>query len=202
MKSAFTRQFRHRARRFLPGPTRPPGLTTRLPVRPARFAVGLGEPVRWAEFPSTGSAPLLPAFYLGRVEEVSPEGSVLVVLWERPSGRELSTALSAERDFPAGGRPVPGDLLRVWTWVELREREDGRCDQVEQIRVEREPPRLTEGERESLIALVVELNLLSEEARGEEEAQESLRKREAEWERIRAELAETPSEAEESEDEA
>lgn len=202
MKSAFTRRFRHRARRFLPGPTRPPELTTRLPVRPARFAVGLAEPVCWPEFKVAESAPLLPAFYLGRVEEVSPTGAVQALFWERPSGRELSTELSADAHFSAGGRPVPGDLLRVWTWVELRECGDGNCERVERIHAEREPPRLTEVERGELTALAAELKLLRMDGAETGLVQESQREREAEWERIHAELEASPSESEETEDEA
>lgn len=159
MKSAFTRRFLHRARRFLPGPTRAPGLTTRLPIRPARFVVGLAETVRWAEFTPAQSAPLLPSFYLGRVEEVSPAGEVLAVLWERLSGRELTTELSSETHFTVGDRPVAGDLLRLWTWVELREQAEGRCEQVNRVRAEREPPRLTEAERQRLAELAATLRL-------------------------------------------
>jgi hypothetical protein len=199
MSSFFTRRFQHRARRFLPGPTRSPGLSTRLPIRPARFVVGLAEPVRWAEFKAAESAPLLPAFYLGRVEEVGPAGEVLAVLWERPSGRELSTELSLQEHFSTGGRPVPGDLLRLWTWVELREREEGRCEQVERAQASREPPRLTAAEREELSALASTLRLEEVQAGVSPEA---LREREAEWERIHAELEEAPSESREPEDEA
>lgn len=149
--SRFVRHFEHRALRHLPGPPRPSGLETRLDLRPARFVVGLGEPVQWAGLAGQGGAPVCPAFYLGRVEEVV-EDEVLVTVWERPSGREATTALSVEEHL-GGRRPPVGSLLRLWTWLEL----PGEGKQVERLRVEVQPPRLDESERQWLRGVVAEL---------------------------------------------
>jgi hypothetical protein len=143
--SAFVRQLKHRARRFLPGPTRPPSLVTQLPVRPARFPVGLSEPVQWDDLPEAASAPLTPAFYLGRVEETGADGAVVATLWERPSGRELSTTLSVSEHFQ-GQAPLSGSLLRVWTWVELLEGEDHRATARNRVKVSVETPEASEKE--------------------------------------------------------
>jgi hypothetical protein len=162
--SRFVSRFKHRARRYLPAATRPPGeLYSRLDLRPARFVVGLGEPVRWAALSGADAAPVCPAFYLGRVEEVTEE-EVLATVWERPSGREATTALSIEEQL-GGRRPPPGSLLRLWTWVEL----PGGGEQVPRLEVEVEPPRVEEPERQRLRALVESLKQEVSE-RGEHEA--------------------------------
>jgi hypothetical protein len=197
-RSVFIRRFRYRARRFLPGPTRSPGLVTRLPVRPARFPVGLGEPVLWPDFQEAQSAPLLPAFYLGRVEEVTSEGMVLATLWERPSGRQMSTQLSVASHFQ-GTSPVPGDLLRIWTWVEVRETAEGQGERIDRTRVMRESPRLENADREELTALAAQLRLLGAE---QEQPEAELARREAEWERVERELKEQPPEPGEGKHEA
>jgi hypothetical protein len=84
-------------------------LTRRVPVRPARFLVGLDR----ALFPPSeqveGTAVSVAA-YVGRVEEVSKAGEVTVTVWERPNGREGLTALSIRKHFGRTKRPAPGDL--------------------------------------------------------------------------------------------
>lgn len=147
--SKLVRKRRHRAMRHLPGPARPRGLEThRLELRPARFVVGVGEPVRWSLLAWAHAAPVCPAFYLGRVEEVM-EDEVLVTVWERPSGREASVTLSVEKELK-GQRPAPGSLLRLWTWLEL----PGGDERVPRLQVEVESSRLDEPERQRLRALV------------------------------------------------
>jgi hypothetical protein len=144
--SKFVSRFQHRALRHLPATPRLPGLESRLDLRPARFVVGLRERVHWTELAGARSAPLCPAFYLGRVEEVEEE-QVLATVWERPSGREATATLSIPKDL-GGRRPPLGSLLRIWTWVEL----PGGGAQVPRLQVEIERPRLSETERQKLRA--------------------------------------------------
>lgn len=161
--SRFVSHFRHRAPRHLPGPPRPRGLETRLDLRPARFVVGVGESVRWADMAGAHDAPVCLAFYLGRVEEVMGD-EVLATIWERPSGREASTMLSVQKDLK-GQPPAPGSLLRIWTWLEL----PGEDERVPRLKVEVVPPRLDEPERQRLRELVATLKQEASE-RGEHDA--------------------------------
>jgi hypothetical protein len=134
-------------------------------VRPARFAVGLGERVQWEHLAVAKGAPLLPAFHLGLVEEVVPaEDLVLITLWERPSGRESATELSI-REHLHGEVPVPGALLRLWTWMELPS-EGGQP--VSRVHVEVEQAHLTDAEREHLGVLIEKLSRASPRARARE----------------------------------
>jgi hypothetical protein len=82
------------------------------------------------------------------VEEVM-EHEVLATVWERPSGREASVTLSV-KDQLKGQRPAPGSLLRLWTWLEL----PGGDERVPRLKVEVEPPRVDERERQRLRELV------------------------------------------------
>jgi len=126
--SRFVRRIPRYPARFLPTDPRPVSLERRVPVRPARFVVGLDEligseedqalppiPVRYA--------PLRVASYLGRVEEIDSAGEITATVWEIPSGREAVTTLSPTDPAVVPGAfeptPQPGDLLRIWTWVEL-----------------------------------------------------------------------------------
>jgi len=72
-----------------------------------------------------GGAPLHPAIYLGRVEEIGSGGELTATVWETPSGREAVTTLVARDLLPVSTvyveRPQIGDLLKIWTWMELRE---------------------------------------------------------------------------------
>jgi len=61
-----------------------------LELRPARFVLGLEEPLHWSKLKEANGAPVNGAFYIGRVEEVTDD-EVLATVWERPSGREATT---------------------------------------------------------------------------------------------------------------
>jgi hypothetical protein len=135
--------------RYLQSTGLTPHLHRRVDTRPARFVIGLDEDVDWRWLDGT---PVNPAFYLGRVEEVTADGSVVTTLWERPSGREAFAPLSLAEHF-AGQAPSPGDLLRIWTWMELREDQPP----VDHYRIEVETQTLSEEERELLTELVDEL---------------------------------------------
>jgi len=96
------------------------GLFRQVPVHPARFVVGMDEP-EWPLFPPAekvqGTA-IQCASYVARVEEVDEDGHVTVTLWERPNGREGLTALSVDEHL-GGQRPNVGDLVWIWTWVDV-----------------------------------------------------------------------------------
>jgi hypothetical protein len=128
----------------VPALVRTTDFETDLDLRPARFTIGLGERVRWEDLPWADSAPSCGAFYLGRADAVTDE-EVLATLWERPSGREATTTLNI-RDHFEGQPPNPGDLLRIWTWVEL----PGEGEQRPGIKVTVETRELTEAERRHL----------------------------------------------------
>jgi hypothetical protein len=119
-------------------------------------------------------------------------------LWERPSGRQMSTQLSVASHFQ-GTSPVPGDLLRIWTWVEVRETAEGQGERIDRTRVMRESPRLENADREELTALAAQLRLLGAE---QEQPEAELARREAEWERVERELKEQPPEPGEGKHEA
>lgn len=118
---------RYPVRFLLPTGPKPIGLERRVPVRPARFVVGLDELVDSEEDRAlppipVQSAPLRVASYLGRVEEVDPAGALTATVWEIPSGREAITTLSpADSAIVGTFEPMPqsGDLLRIWTWIEF-----------------------------------------------------------------------------------
>lgn len=127
-RSHFVRRVPLYPERFVPVRAAEAHLERRVPVRPARFVVGLEEPEElWPpEVRSVlGGAPLRPAVYLGRVEEIGPGGELTATVWETPSGREAVTTLAARDLLPAPAvhpeRPQVGDLLKIWTWIELRE---------------------------------------------------------------------------------
>lgn len=147
-RSDFVSRFRHQPLRHQPRPLRPLGLVTRLDIRPMRFAVGLERPVHWARLAEAKSAPSRAAFYLGRVKEVD-EREVLALVWEYPSGRESLASLSVRVDFK-GEPPVPGSLLRIWTWVEL----PGKGARRQRRKVEVEPLRLSKAAQEELEAFL------------------------------------------------
>lgn len=126
--SPFVRRVPRYPRRFLPAAPKPVCLERHVSVRPARFVVGLDELVGTDEdqaLPpiSVESAPLRVANYLGRVEELDEAGEITATLWEIPNGREAVTTLSPTDPaiMPTSFEPPPepGDLLRIWTWVEL-----------------------------------------------------------------------------------
>lgn len=138
MRSWFVRQAPHRPwRRALAGPTRAYcGLRpASAAASPSRYVVGLRDSAR--EDPGDGtdgdgqvqrpypprragvkSAPMAVAFYLGRVVEGSNAAVTYATLWERPGGQELAASFQWETRW-SERPPVEGDLLRVWTWLEL-----------------------------------------------------------------------------------
>ena len=156
-RSHFVSHFQFRAERHLPRPVRPPGMKTRLDIRPMRFPVGLEQLVAGPPETAADAAPVNAAFYLGRVKEVSGD-AVLALIWECPSGREALTTLSVQKDFD-GEPPIPGSLLKVWTWVEL----PGQRVRRLRHKVEVEAPELSEEEEEEIEAFLASL-----EAKGEE----------------------------------
>lgn len=141
----------HYPRAFAQDVDRMQTLEHQVPVRPARFPVGLEKPL----FPPPGKVrgtAISVASYLGRVEEVSETGEVTVTLWERPNGREGLTTLSVT-DHLEGKAPNAGDLLWIWTWIDVIEkdrREPG-------IHVEVESHELDEEARARLRALSARL---------------------------------------------
>jgi hypothetical protein len=129
-RSWFIRSVPRYPARFLPTAAKEAHLGRRVPVRPARFVVGLEEheePWPAEVVGQLQGAPQRAAIYLGRVEEVGPKGELTVTVWETPSGREAVTTLSAGDavilpELTTEQRPEIGDLLRIWTWIELDER--------------------------------------------------------------------------------
>jgi hypothetical protein len=122
-------------------------------VRPARFVVGLDELVGADEdkaLPpiSVKSAPLRVANYLGRVEELNETGKITATVWEIPSGREAVTTLSPTDPaiIRESFEPPPelGDLLRIWTWVELAQ--DGSGSEQPQVFFNIETDETDEGD--------------------------------------------------------
>src|SRR5262249_5858430 len=134
-------------------------LVRRMPLRPGRFTVGLGDAQRGMKPPrdrvKTRGTPLSAAAYVGRVEEVAADGEVTVRVWARPSGGEGLTTLDAW-----GGafdrEPSPGDLLWIWTWTDIW-REHGEVRRAERVHVEVERRELDEGERARIRTLLAEL---------------------------------------------
>lgn len=127
MRPGFVRRVPRYPERFLPTSPREPRLTRRQAVRPARFVVGLEDckeflPERVWQL--VRHAPQRVAIYLGRVEEVTPSGELTLTVWEAPSGREaVTTLMGGELEFvgaPPEAPPRPGDVLRIWTWIELQ----------------------------------------------------------------------------------
>lgn len=134
-RSWFVRPLPLRPQRWLGPPARRPRFGARLQplaLAPQRFAVGALDPAwlsghesadsvplprPWPKAPA--SAPVNLAFYYGRVSSATTEdGQVSATLWERPSGRSLLASLPWDRTFRPDP-PKPGDLLLIWTWVEL-----------------------------------------------------------------------------------
>jgi hypothetical protein len=84
------------------------------------------------------------------VEDVDLEGGVTVRAWARPSGWEGLTIIdvhNAELDRS----PVVGDLLWIWTWLEI-DRAGER--QTERIVIEVEHRELSEDDRAGIRALL------------------------------------------------
>lgn len=145
----------HYPRRHAPAAELPLHLTRHVPVRPARFLVGVsaGRGLYPPKDKVKGT-PLQAASYVARVEEVSEAGEVTVTLWERPNGREGLTTLSVTEHLE-GKAPSVGDLLWIWTWMDATR--NGPNEGEPRIHVEVEPPGLDEADRERLRELVRKL---------------------------------------------
>lgn len=124
--SRFRRSVPRYPSRFVPTAPRDLHLERRVPVQPARFVVGLED--HRELFPERVrarmvNAPQRPALYRGRVEEVGDDGELTVTVWETPGGREGVTSIRwgapETVQLPPEGAPSPGDMLRIWTWIEL-----------------------------------------------------------------------------------
>jgi hypothetical protein len=137
--------------RFLPEAPGELRLVHQVDVRPGQFAIGLEEPALKEEW--LQGEPVQVAQYLGRVEEVSPSGDVTVTLWERPSGREAMSTLDVAKHFK-GNWPRAGDLLHVWTWMELL---PGDENPHPRIHIDTETRKLGDSERARLHDLLLEL---------------------------------------------
>ncbi|HMY22050.1 MAG TPA: hypothetical protein PKA58_37250, partial [Polyangium sp.] len=89
--------------------------------------------------------------YVARVDEVSARGEVSVTLWERPNGREGLTTLVWDKRL-GDERPEAGDLLWIWTWVDVVE---GK--KIDKIHVQIERAELTEEDRAHFQELLNEM---------------------------------------------
>lgn len=159
------------------GLRRDPFLVRRVSLRPGRFVLlnpKTGAP-DWSAPPreqlSSGDvvAPLNPALYLARIDDVTPEGECFVRIWEVPSGLAGTTVLGKEvvRDLPVR----PGDSLRVYTWIEVpRKDPDAFGEPRRRIWVELTPPGPAQAARraaleEALAALKSEIRESEEDSR-------------------------------------
>jgi hypothetical protein len=110
-------------------------LVHNVPVRPARFVVGMARSEKSLLPPLdqvTGTA-LSVAAFIGRVDEISNATQVTVTIWERPNGREGLTTLIIPIHFK-GEAPAVGDILWIWTWDDVAD--SGRHEDRIHIEVE------------------------------------------------------------------
>ncbi len=146
----------HYPRTFAKKLVRYDGLSRQVPVHPAHFVVGMDDvkrplyPERLPASKVEGTA-ISCASYVARVDQVTERGEVSVTLWERPNGREGLTTLLVDGPLE-GKRPSMGDLLWIWTWVDVV---DGKA--TTKIHVEIETRELTADDRKHLRALVAQL---------------------------------------------
>lgn len=165
-RSRFQTRLRFRPQRYTSrsAPVREPETRTIGPARalqrPLRFAVGL-DVFGAHSFPRDRClhAPLDPAMYLGRVEEVGAHGTVTVHLWEYPNGRESTAVLSL--DDLNGHETHPGASLRIWTWLEWP---DDQPEPIPRQHIEVRNKTLSETDRDTLARLIAELSGTPEEA--------------------------------------
>ena len=131
-------------------------LRRQVAVHPAHFVVGMEEdkrplyPEGLPEGIVEGTA-ISCTSYVARVDEVSARGEVSVTLWERPNGREGLTTLVWDKRL-GDERPESGDLLWIWTWVDVVE---GK--KIDKIHVQMERAELTEEDRAHFQELLNEM---------------------------------------------
>lgn len=135
-------------------------LSRQVPVHPARFVVGMDEEKRplypeGLQPPKVEGTAIACASYVARVDQVTERGEVSVTLWERPNGREGLTTLLVDTHL-GGKRPLAGDLLWIWTWVDVVDH-DGESREVPKIHVDIETRELTDEDRNHLRDLVAQL---------------------------------------------
>jgi hypothetical protein len=139
---------RRRAELAPPGPRAP--LERSVAARPGRFLVGFDGRSLYPPPEKLSGIPLSTAAYVGRVEEVDPEGGVTVRAWARPSGWEGLTIIDTHKaEFDRA--PSAGDLLWIWTWVESRR---GAESTAERIVIEVEHRELGQDDRARIGALL------------------------------------------------
>lgn len=127
-------------------------LKRRVAARPGRFLVGFNDKSLFPPRDKVRGIPLATAAYVGRVEEVDPEGGVTVRAWARPAGWEGLTILDSHTaDFDRS--PAPGDLVWIWTWVEARR---GEAETAKRIVVEVEHREIDEQDRARILTLLNE----------------------------------------------
>lgn len=136
-------------------------LVRHVEVRPGRFIVNSPRtkqpdwqvPDEFLEVDAQVVGPLLPALYLGRVEDIDEDsGNIEVEVWEVPNGREGTTTLTHE-DLRGQAVEV-GDMLEIYTWFEIPLDPNQPRTAVPRIHVEVTPrPPLTDDERQLLAAL-------------------------------------------------
>jgi len=127
-----------------------------VPVHPAHFVVGMDDEKRplYPEGLKAGKVKgtaISCASYVARVDQVTKRGEVSVTLWERPNGREGLTTLAVDGALE-GKWPSMGDLLWIWTWVDVV-----RGEATTKIHVEIEKAELSEADRIYLRGLLAEL---------------------------------------------
>jgi hypothetical protein len=131
----------------------------RVPVRPAPFRlVPGGAGLNWNAdtlLAHMHGAAMRRALYIGRVVEiVTDEGSILVDLWEVPSGRLMLASFPLDERISQQPAAV-GDQLELWTWLELPgggvslARYHGELRHRELTKVEREKLNQIVNEREN-----------------------------------------------------
>lgn len=180
-RSYYVRSVPRHPGRFIParvGPAeRGPGVSTfvrAMDANPAPFVVGLKE-LADAEWPARQAAkgdllrreglppwpesklphaPFDVERYLGRAEEVSPQGNVIATLWEAPSGRRSTAELRADTTRFEPRTPRPGAWLYLWVWSEITETGEPVTRTLARV-IERE---LTDAERAHLRGLLEELS--------------------------------------------
>lgn len=165
MSESFVRRVPHYPRVFLPRhDEHDDGLSRRLAARPGRFLVNNPRSATpdWQippDFLSRGAivAPLQPALYLGRVEDLTPDQGCLVRVWEVPSG--LTGVANLTREQLVGQDIAVGDTLRIYTWIEVPLSPTGDpLDERPELRVEVTPRSpLSPAQREALAAAAAAL---------------------------------------------